>query len=437
MYEYDVIIIGAGASGLIAARELCRKNLGVCVLEARGHIGGRILTENAGNFSQPVETGAEFIHGNLKHTIALLKEYKIGYTPTAGEMWRTKNGQLTIDANYVTGFDELDKYLEALDHDMSVDAFLEKYFADKKYEQLKLAVRKFVEGFDTADTSRASTLKLKDEWLVFENEEEQYRVDGGYTKLMQAIAKEIEQLGGTIHLLAKVKEIKWVKGFAHVHNGEVESYTAPKVIITVPPGVLKAGNEETGALLFHPPIHHKIAAARHLGYGSVIKILLEFDEAFWTKQQFENHDKPPLKNMGFLFTDTDIPTWWTQAPALSPLLTGWLGGPEADAMKGLDNDAIFRKAIQSLAKVFGMEDRLLLGKLKAHKVINWTADPYTRGSYGYATVDGNKYIDILLQPEEDTLYFAGESLHKGPDSGTVEAALDSGIEVSKLVSKKL
>jgi monoamine oxidase len=71
--QMDVIIIGAGAAGLIAAKKLSEKGLSVCVLEARDRIGGRIYTFSHLQL-QHLEAGAEFIHGNLETTLALWKK---------------------------------------------------------------------------------------------------------------------------------------------------------------------------------------------------------------------------------------------------------------------------------------------------------------------------------------------------------------------------
>ena len=69
-----ILIIGAGASGLMAGRILSSKGHVVTFLEARDRIGGRIHTQHTGRFAKPIECGAEFIHGHLETTINLLKE---------------------------------------------------------------------------------------------------------------------------------------------------------------------------------------------------------------------------------------------------------------------------------------------------------------------------------------------------------------------------
>jgi choline dehydrogenase-like flavoprotein len=58
-----VLIIGAGAAGLMAARELARAGRKVAILEARNRCGGRIHPLPTAEFGYPAEGGAEFVHG--------------------------------------------------------------------------------------------------------------------------------------------------------------------------------------------------------------------------------------------------------------------------------------------------------------------------------------------------------------------------------------
>ena len=80
----DAIIIGAGAAGLMAARELVRAGKTVLVLEASGRVGGRIFTVHDQGSGMPIELGAEFVHGEAKETTRLLDEARLATVPVCG-----------------------------------------------------------------------------------------------------------------------------------------------------------------------------------------------------------------------------------------------------------------------------------------------------------------------------------------------------------------
>src|SRR4051812_43136951 len=103
MTTADVIIIGAGAAGLMAARELSRSGKSVMILEARNRTGGRIQTLDSIVFSRNVETGAEFIHGNLPVTREILGEAGIDYSSVKGEIWRKRKGQFLQEEDFMEG----------------------------------------------------------------------------------------------------------------------------------------------------------------------------------------------------------------------------------------------------------------------------------------------------------------------------------------------
>lgn len=71
----DVIVVGAGVSGLVAAGELGKRGLSVLVLEARDRIGGRIFTHREPQSGAPIELGAELFTANRPRSCNSLEEH--------------------------------------------------------------------------------------------------------------------------------------------------------------------------------------------------------------------------------------------------------------------------------------------------------------------------------------------------------------------------
>lgn len=201
------------------------------------------------------------------------------------------------------------------------------------------------------------------------------------------------------------------------------SWQTAKVLVTVPIGVLQSGQ-----IAFYPHLSEKAKAAESLGFGPVVKTTLQFSERFWADKTLAGgHD---LEEMSFVFADTLIPTWWTQYPKKTPMLTGWSGGPHALALDGHASADIRSKALSSLGGLFNLEQEVLQEQLRGCVVANWLEDPYSKGAYSYQVVNGSELIRQVKKPVQDKLYFAGEGLYDKPEIGTVEAALASGREVA-------
>jgi len=232
-----ILIIGAGAAGLMAAYELSAAGYPVIVLEATERAGGRILTQVGGGFSMSVEAGAEFIHGALPVTLKLLKDAGITYRPVEGKMLRVRNGEW-IDQDLFSGdWEELMRQMGQLKEDIPIETFLDTYFSDERYALLRSSVRGFAEGYDLVDLRRASTLALYQEWQ--EEGEAQYRVDGGYGKLIDHLVSCCLARGSVIHFSKPVRTVRWQKDGAELECMDGEIFTGRRVIVTVSLGILQ------------------------------------------------------------------------------------------------------------------------------------------------------------------------------------------------------
>src|SRR5712691_2986730 len=88
------MVVGAGAAGLMTARELARAGTRVTILDARDRCGGRIYPLPAQEFGYPAEGGAEFIHGAAPVTRAVMREARLSLSPRGGTRWSARTGAL-------------------------------------------------------------------------------------------------------------------------------------------------------------------------------------------------------------------------------------------------------------------------------------------------------------------------------------------------------
>jgi monoamine oxidase len=322
--------------------------------------------------------------------------------------------------------------LNELEQDIDIAGFLKTHFPGEEYIKLRDGVSKYVAGYDTADPDKASAFALRNEWNN-EDDDAQHRLDDGYCSMINYLASKCKENEGSIYLNSAVTQIEWKQEQAKITTITGEVYTAKKVIIALPLGVLQANRNEKGAIEFHPPIKEQAEAINNLGFGAIIKFLLEFKDPFWENGDTKKLAGKSLKDMAFLISDENIPTWWTQYPQHSTLLTGWLGGPRAEEKKSNTNDELLQQALQSLSNIFKLTVDELRAKLIASNIINWTAEPFTRGSYSYDTIAAPKAREVLDKGIDNILFFAGEYLYDGAAMGTVEAALTSGQNVAKQI----
>jgi monoamine oxidase len=414
------VVVGAGAAGLMTARELVRAGRRVTILEAQDRCGGRILRLPAEEFGYPAEGGPEFVHGAAPATRTLLREAGLSLSPRGGTRWSTRTGALRPDDFSLPHARRFYQTLSEVTIDLPIAEFLTTHFADRRYDELRRSITRTVEGYDAADPGRASTLALREEWMA-RDDGQHGRIAEGYGALIDYLASECGRYGAALHLGAGVAAIAESRGRIVASCRDGASFEADAAILTVPLPLLSE-------IALPPTTRQRAAAAADIGYGNVVKILLRFATAWWA-----DIGERDLADLSFLVSDAAVPTWWTQYPTRHPVLTGWYAGPKADSVSSLSEAELVDMGLASLAEILKQPLDSLRDDLVASRAINWGNDPFARGAYSYATPKTRAAQSVLKQVAGDAIFFSGEALYEGPDMGTVEAALASGQETARTI----
>jgi len=270
--QMDVLVIGAGVSGLAAARTLAESGLRVVVLEARDRVGGRIFTQRVGN--ETLELGAEFIHGRPPELWAAINEaglttYERKGTPFCFEQAKLSKCENALDRSF--------HLLEGLEDfsgpDVSFAGYLNRLNASPEERESLIG---YVEGFNAADYSEISTASLGAQQKAEDSIDGDsiFCIRGGYDRLSQYLVNRIVEYKGIIHLNTPVREIRWQQDHVEAMT-ETASFIATKAIITLPLGVLQ--NED---VTITPRPESVLSAASGMRMGQASRFTLLFHQPF-------------------------------------------------------------------------------------------------------------------------------------------------------------
>ncbi len=427
----DVIIIGAGAAGLVAAAELARAGRRALLVDARDRVGGRIWSHVEPGLAVPVELGAEFIHGRAESTFALLDHAGGAAVDTDGEHWTLREGKLVPSQDLFAEIRVAMKRTRALaKNDMAFDAFVARHLQELSGDARAYALM-LAQGFDAADTKRASARAIVEEWTGGASvEAPQFRPLAGYGRLLSHLAAELRGSTVDLQLNTIVRTVRWSRGSVKIDGtfmGQPFEAQAKRAIVTLPLGVLQQSSRAEGGVKFVPPLTAKRDALKHLAPGPVIKVLMRFRRAFW-----EELEQGRYRDVAF-FHDRSaaFPTFWTALPVRVPLLVAWAAGPNAQRLAGYSRSAIIDEALTSLGSTFGSRAESERA-LEAAWLHDWQADPYARGAYSYVLTRGDKARAALARALRGTLFFGGEAADT-EEAGTVAGAFRSGLRAAREV----
>ncbi len=427
----DVIIIGAGLSGLYSAMQFEEKGLSVRILEGNTRIGGRMYTldELAGK----PNTGGTEVGDGYKRVVSLCQKMGIKLLDSVSErssQLYVLNNQIIKDAEWVTSslnkLNENEKKhlphlletilmqgknrLETLndwydpkfvEFDIPFAEFLHKNGASQE------AIRLINANANTNDIFTTSTLNILKS-MTFRTKggsRKTLRIEGGSQRLPEAIAKSIKT---KIETNKKVNQIEDKGNFVIVKCTDGSSYQAKKVIISTPfPALQKIKIKAKLSSIFREAI-------AQLPYTQITQVHFNFKSEFWKE------DNLPAN----MWTDGAIGRFFIDKSP-NGITNGlcWINGLEA-----IDAD---KMSESELAKMVLSEIKTLRpaseGKLEVAKINSWGNNPFAGGSYYHlAPKQASKFYPEILKPSGN-LYFCGE--HTALENNGMEAAAESAERV--------
>ena len=481
-----VIIIGAGIAGLSAANHLQTGHIDTCVLEATKRVGGRMCTNRTGH--DIIELGAASIHGTVGNPIydfvcknnllqgldakscsQSLSDCSVEHVvfSACGEVVDKKLVEEVSEVydhimKAATNKPKTEKLARNAEKPQSVGTYLQEEFQkyldvceDRSHKKLlKERVFYWLQRVECVYCGCQTLCDLNLEDLGEYKELEgpvRCPVPMGYDSVAQILASNLPK--NCICFNHIVNEIKWNDTHgAHpvqviCENGKC--FDADHVIVTVPLGVLKLSHRT----LFNPSLpREKVQAIENLGFGICDKIFLEFEKPFWSGSQYRINFVWVLEDTADGIPSCPYPSWvytlfcFYTVSTGSNTLMGWVQGDAAIEVERTTPDEVGKYCLDVLGQFTGIKS---FPKLVSVCRTQWSANPYSRGSYSYVAREARgSDIDVLASPlpcKEAVVndgspplqvLFAGEATHRHFYS-TVHGAYISGIREANRISSLL
>lgn len=407
--DLDVVVIGAGAAGIAAARELKAAGRQVVIIEARNRVGGRAFTDTS--LGAAYDAGAMFIHWAERNPwVKIAADLGI---PTPNESWGGgfqvfANGQPMSDAERVKrrgAFRQIDRKLETVDiskRDLSVAELL----GDLGPDMTPVATS----GLLLSIGEESDRISARDYQRLWSGDD--FVVPSGYGNL---VARHGEGLD--IRLGEPVEAIRWDGPGVEIttRSGTLK---ARACIVTVPVGVLKAGD-----IRFTPALPARTRDALNgIGMGALTKIALKVEgDRFGIKpgmSYLEAGSPKAMMNVDLFPDDKDI-------------VIAYCGGDYARDLSRAGTAAARDHVTELLAKMVGASFRKAVTGVSFPA---WWTDPFSHGSYSVCRPGFEAARDRLAEPIGGRIWIAGEAT-AGGGAMTVGGATLAGRAAAAAVAR--
>jgi putrescine oxidase len=407
----DVVIVGAGVTGLTAAHRLRESGRSIAVVEARARVGGRVWTDHVDG--QLLEIGGQWVSPDQTALLETLRDlgletyprYREGenvYIGADGTARRYRGELLPVAPDTRSELDRLTALVDDLSHEVDPDApwthpraeefdrigFGAWLATQSDDDEARRNVALYIaEAMLTKPAHSFSLLQallmaasaggfrhLADADYILDR-----RVIGGLQRVPLALA---ERLGDDVLLEHAVSGIEWDDQGAVVVAGDV-LIRARRVIVAVPPNL-------QGRIRFDPPLPRlRQQALQHHSLGLVIKVHATYETPFWRDLGLSGTASSPYQPVHEAYDNTN------HAEARGTLV-GFVSDRAADALFTLPAAERRARILASLAAYFGPEAL----SPSVYFESDWAAEEWTQGAYASSFDLGGltRYGALQLEP---------------------------------------
>ena len=416
-----VCIIGAGAAGMTCGHLLKNMNYNLIILEASNTFGGRI--KSLKGFSQGnIELGGEEIHGSntiyykyaCQAGVDVIPFWKqnIFYSEYKGEFIdidtlssKHKEFKYIWDLFKEISYDNIENY-----PDISFKEYLRNKNINSDIDFLANAMFGIEMGTDLDKLSiggfskMCRTTKRGDDNFMLYNMTHSEILEKTFSNILKDIQYNVQ-----------IKKIDYKGESVILKDQNEKEYHCDYCIITVPVSQIKK-------LSFEPKLSvERVDAFNRLEMDNVAKLILKFKKAFWPE------------NSAWIIIPGLINVFWpvTKKNSNDFVLTGMISGSNARELNHLYNDnkdKFIKKVICEMEKSFKCS---IMPLLMDFYWFDWKNEPFIEGGYSYLIVDEGNTRDIISEPIENKLFFAGEAYSKTGDLGTIHGAIETAYEATR------
>lgn len=449
-FNGNVVIIGAGASGLYAADILNSKGIKVSVLEAASQIGGRIQsfrnsngitdslvfdTKNRTIADFPVELGAEIVFGTDSSWGKVISNLNLTTVPLEA----SATNKFIIDNKAMAAAD-LQSDSEFLEAQRFVSA-LPSYSGSSVTVKTATGAGSRTQGILNSQIGNFYGTTNEKLGISLLSQDLKTRSHDGKVFTMKAnpmqdiLLSRFSDVQSLVETNKQVTAINYGSDPIVITLKDGSQVQASKLILTVPISVLKSGG-----ISFSPALPADMTSSlSRMGMDPTLRVILDFKKNFWGE------------NSGFIWGGTTAPQYFSAGIGRSEFyrtMSITINGAKAAELSAKTPDLMIADILAELDGLYAGQGTLYIRRNldtadpNVNKIIyiikDWSKDPFIKGGYSYPLASATVTDRITLgKPISNKLFFAGEATDIKGDAGTVSGALSSAERVSAEVVKSI